>query len=76
MCLGVPMQIIEVTDNRALAESLGIRREIALGLLEQPWPQPGEYVMVHVGYAISRVEPAVAQAAWDEWARLHQIQHA
>lgn len=76
MCLGIPMRIVSLHDNRAVAETLGVRREIALGLLEEPWPQAGEYVMVHVGYAISRVDAATAEAAWVEWSRLQEDNHA
>lgn len=70
MCLGIPMRIISRQGNRALAETLGVQREIALGLLEEPWPAAGEYVMVHVGYAISRVDVEAAEAAWAEWSRM------
>ncbi len=72
MCLGIPMRIISRQGGRAVAETLGVRREIALGLLEEPWPAAGEYVMVHVGYAISRVDQDAAEAAWAEWARMQE----
>ncbi len=70
------MRIVSLRGNRAMAETLGVRREIALGLLEEPWPQAGEYVMVHVGYAISRVDAVTAEAAWAEWSRLQDGGHA
>lgn len=72
MCLGVPMRIVSRQGGRAIAETLGVRREIGLGLLEAPWPEAGEYVIVHVGYAISRVDREAAEAAWAEWARLQE----
>lgn len=76
MCLGIPMRIISREGNRAVAETLGVQREIALGLLDQPWPESGDYVMVHVGYAISHVDSAAAEAAWSEWARLQEAADA
>lgn len=77
MCLGVPMRIVtRGHDDRATAETLGVQREISLALLATPWPEPGDYVMVHVGYAISRVDQAAAEAAWEEWARLRASHHA
>lgn len=67
MCLGIPMQIMSLQEDRAIAEALGVRREIGLGLLPQPWPAVGDYVLVHVGYAIECIDPAIAtesQALW------------
>jgi len=77
MCLGIPMRIVkQLAGDRAVAETLGVQREIALGLLDTPWPETGEYVMVHVGYAISRVDRDAAEAAWAEWARMQASENA
>ncbi|NSL56707.1 HypC/HybG/HupF family hydrogenase formation chaperone [Uliginosibacterium aquaticum] len=67
MCLGVPMKIVSLHGERAFAEALGVRREIALSLLPQPWPHPGDYVMVHVGYAIERVDATLAEESHTLW---------
>lgn len=69
MCLSVPMRIISCDGDRAIAETLGVRREIGLGLLGDPAPQPGDYVVVHVGYAIERIDQTAAEetlAIWQE----------
>ena len=56
MCLGIPMRIVEVReDGMAQAEAFDVRRTIATVLLTKP-PKVGEYVMVHVGYAIETLE--------------------
>ena len=61
------MRIISRDGDRALAETLGVRREIGLSLLGEPAPHPGDYVMVHVGYAIERVDPAAAEESLALW---------
>ena len=67
MCLGVPMRIISLHGERAMAEALGVRREIGLSLLPLPWPEAGDYVLVHVGYAIERVDPQLAEESQTLW---------
>ena len=53
MCLAVPLKLIEINGNEAVAESLGLRRKIRVDYIDSP--QPGEYVMVHAGFAIERL---------------------
>ncbi len=60
MCLAMPAAIIEcLPDDRAIADVGGVRREISLSLVEGV--KPGDYVIVHVGYALSRLDPDEAQ---------------
>lgn len=61
------MRIVSREANCAIAETFGVRREISLALLEAPGPSPGDYVLVHVGYAIARVDTAAAEASWNTW---------
>lgn len=57
MCLAIPSKIVELKGpGLALADTLGTRRLVALDLLEEP-PVVGDYVIVHVGYAIQRLDP-------------------
>ena len=72
MCLGIPMLIISRDGERAIADTLGVRREIALTLLPEPWPETGEHVLVHVGYAIARVDAEAAAAAQATWLAMQQ----
>ena len=56
MCLGVPMRIVEIHgDHLATAETFGVRRRISTALLVED-AKVGEWVMVHVGYALERLE--------------------
>jgi hydrogenase expression/formation protein HypC len=58
MCLAIPGKIIEIlpdNPNSALVEVVGVRRHVDLGLLEDDRPKPGDWVLIHVGYAMSRI---------------------
>jgi len=54
MCLGVPGKILEVMGNTARVEVGGFLREISLDLC--PNVSPGEYVLIHTGFAIQKVD--------------------
>lgn len=60
MCLGVPMQVLEINDDIVLAEIDGVQREASLMMLGDP-VAVGDYVIVHAGFAISRIDPAEAE---------------
>jgi hydrogenase expression/formation protein HypC len=64
MCLGIPGRIIRVVEGYDLAdvEVAGVVREINLALLDGPWT-PGEYVLIHSGFALERMSPEQAQDA-------------
>ena len=65
MCLAIPGQIVEIVDADAmiaLVDVAGVRREINVALLawEGRAPDPGEWVLIHVGFAMSRIDEAEA----------------
>ena len=59
MCLGIPMKVIERKGNEAVAETGGIRKNIRLDLLEDV--NIGDFVLIHTGYAIEKLDPSEAQ---------------
>ncbi|MFN3466473.1 MAG: HypC/HybG/HupF family hydrogenase formation chaperone [Candidatus Brocadiales bacterium] len=59
MCLGVPMRVAEKNGSTGVGELGGLRRRINLSLLEGV--SVGDYVIVHAGYAIEKLEEQVAQ---------------
>nr|WP_074775468.1 HypC/HybG/HupF family hydrogenase formation chaperone [Nitrosospira multiformis] len=65
MCLGIPMQIIEVDGFNALCEAKGVRREVSLYLVQDEQAAIGDFVMVHVGYAIQKINESEARSAWE-----------
>ena len=68
MCLAIPGQVIEFVDeaNRlAKVDVAGVRRTVNVGLLdadEGGGAQPGDWVLIHVGFALSKVDEDEAQA--------------
>ena len=67
MCLAIPGQIVEMVDepNRlAKVEVAGVRRTINIGLVDDDHSEAtvGEWVLVHVGFAISRIDEDEARA--------------
>jgi hydrogenase expression/formation protein HypC len=60
MCLAVPARILQlIAPDLALCEMGAIQKEISVALLEEV--QIGDYVLVHVGFALSRLDPEEAQ---------------
>ena len=64
MCLAIPMKIRSVAGFVARCEAKGIERDVSLFMLQDETIGPGDFVLVHVGYAIQRVDPQEAQSAW------------
>jgi hydrogenase expression/formation protein HypC len=67
MCLAIPGQIVEVVDpvnQLARVDVAGVRRNVNIGLLGEngAGPGPGDWVLIHVGFAISQVDEAEALA--------------
>ncbi|MEX5632314.1 HypC/HybG/HupF family hydrogenase formation chaperone [Parafrankia sp. FMc2] len=68
MCLGIPGEIVAIRpDNPDIAtvDVSGVRRAINIGLLDACPPGPGDWVLIHVGFALSRIDEAEAQAAME-----------
>jgi hydrogenase expression/formation protein HypC len=63
MCLGVPMQVKTISDDLALCEIDGVRREASLMMLDDV--QVGDYVLIHAGFAIEKIDAAEAQLTLD-----------
>lgn len=63
MCLAVPMQIISVEGDTARVSMDGLEKEIDVRFLNNP--RPGEYVIVHAGFAIEKLDEEEAQKTLD-----------
>ena len=58
MCLAIPAKVVELfpeEQNRALIEVVGVRRSIDTGLLGDDPPKMGDWVLIHVGFAMSKI---------------------
>jgi hydrogenase expression/formation protein HypC len=70
MCLAIPGQIVEVVDDErrlAKVDVAGVRRSVNIGLLDADGigVGPGDWVLIHVGFAISQVDEDEARATRD-----------
>ena len=76
MCLAIPGQIVDIVDedNRlATVEVAGVRRKVNIGLLdgdEGGGVGPGDWVLIHVGFAIAQVDEEEARATRDLLVRM------
>jgi hydrogenase expression/formation protein HypC len=76
MCLGIPGQIVAISDPAALRAKVdvdGVRREISVALVGLDGPggaRVGDWVLVHVGFAMARIDEAEARETLDALKRL------
>jgi len=73
MCLGIPGEVVEIVDAEeylAKVDVSGVQRTISAKLLADEGIQPGDWVLVHVGFAMSKIDEAEAQMTLDQIKRL------
>jgi hydrogenase expression/formation protein HypC len=66
MCLGIPGEVVEIladTPDLAKVNVAGVRRAINIGLLAGEELNPGDWVLIHVGFALSKIDEDEAAAA-------------
>lgn len=66
MCLGIPGQLVgflETNDQLAKVDVSGVTRIVNIGLLEDEGLSPGDWVLIHVGFAMSKIDEAEANLA-------------
>jgi hydrogenase expression/formation protein HypC len=63
MCLAIPSRIVHIENEMATIDVDGVRREASLLLLEEA--RVGDYVIVHAGFAIQRIDEAAARETLD-----------
>lgn len=64
MCLGIPMQVKEVNEFNARCEARGVERNVSLFMVQHETIEVGDYVLVHVGAAIQKMQPEEAAETW------------
>ena len=65
MCLAIPMQIVQIDGHNAICSVQGVRREVSLSLVQDQALAVGDFVLVHVGYAIQTLTPEEARDSLD-----------
>ena len=64
MCLAIPGKIVDVSsqgDATGLVDVGGVRRRVNLGLIEEEKPAPGDWILIHVGFALSKISQQDAE---------------
>jgi hydrogenase expression/formation protein HypC len=63
VCLAIPGQIVSfdaANTSLALVDVIGVRRKVDVGLLREETVKPGDWVLIHVGFALSKISEADA----------------
>ena len=67
MCLGIPGRVVEIVDGYhgqlALVDVSGAHRKVNIGLLEDDPAQTGDWVIIHMGFAVEKTDQRGAEAA-------------
>lgn len=71
MCLAVPLKLVEINGRTAIGEAMGVSREIRVDFIRDP--KPGEYVIVHAGFAIERLSQQQAHLDLEAWAEVEDV---
>lgn len=64
MCLAIPGKIVDLSRDHpdlAIVDVTGVRRRVDLGLLKDDMPVPGDWVLIHVGFAMSKISERDAE---------------
>ena len=64
MCLGIPGQIIDIVDDEnsiAKVDVSGVKRNVSVALVRPEGIGPGDWVLIHVGFAMSKIDEVEAQ---------------
>ena len=65
MCLAVPAKVLGIKGDRGIVDFGGIRREVSLSLIDDV--KVGDYVLIHVGFAIQKLERKEAEEILKLW---------
>jgi len=75
MCLALPARVVELLPNqRAVVDLGGVRKEVSIDLVDDA--QVDDYVIIHVGYAIGKIDPDEAQRTLALFAELSEAQNS
>lgn len=72
MCLAIPARVeLKLDNDMAIVEMGGVRKEISLALVDGV--EEGDYVIVHVGYALNRLDPEEADRTLALFAQMNEL---
>ncbi len=70
MCLAVPLKLVKIDGNDAVAEENGVSRNIKINFVKEP--KVGDYVIVHAGFAIEKLKEREALESIEAWNELRE----
>jgi hydrogenase expression/formation protein HypC len=76
MCLGIPGQIVEIVDETfqiAKVDVSGVKRGVSIALIASEGVAPGDWVLIHVGFAMSKIDESEAQATMKALQDMDQV---
>lgn len=79
MCLAIPGKLVELLsdqDNVGVVDVAGVRRKVQLGLLAEDMPKTGDWVLIHVGFAMSKISESDAAEQMHLLSMLGETQQA
>jgi len=76
VCLAVPGKIIRIDGEMAEVEIGGIRREASLSLIQREGLKEGEYVLIHTGFAIAKIDEGEARSILETWREILAAERA
>ncbi|MDD3343698.1 MAG: HypC/HybG/HupF family hydrogenase formation chaperone [Sulfurospirillaceae bacterium] len=70
MCLSIPSKVVEIDeDNMATVDTMGVKRKVTLDLIAEK-VEIGDYVLIHVGFAMNKISKEEAQLSLDAYAEI------
>nr|WP_321432334.1 HypC/HybG/HupF family hydrogenase formation chaperone [uncultured Campylobacter sp.] len=70
MCLSIPSKVISIDENNfAIVDTMGVRRGVSLDLIAEP-VAVGEYILIHVGFAMSKIDTEQALASLELYQKI------
>ena len=72
MCLAIPMKLIKIEGTKGLVELSGVKKEVSLDLLSEV--MIGDYLIIHAGFAIEKLNEEEAKKTLEIWEEITQIQ--
>lgn len=72
MCLAIPMKLTRIEGDKGIAELSGVKKEVSLKLLEEV--KLGDYLIIHAGFAIQRLDEEEAMKTLAIWEEIEEIE--
>ncbi|MBP6497183.1 MAG: HypC/HybG/HupF family hydrogenase formation chaperone [Campylobacteraceae bacterium] len=76
MCLSIPSKVVEIDkDNMAIVDTMGVRRQVTLDLINEK-VEIGDYVLIHVGFALNKISQEEAQLSLDAYTEIAALMNS